>query len=543
MAKREKKVSNQKNRFLTINFNNEFIKVSEVSKTSKNLMVHKVFSMPTPARAYRDGVIRDRNAIAKELTIALQKNGILTTNVIFTVSSSKIATKEVIIPFVNKKKMASIIKMNATEYFPVNIDEYIIESSIIEVIENPDNKKDKKLKLLVTAAPDKMIEEYYDFASTMGLKIIAIDYLGNSTLQLLKLQSDVDTSIMIQIENDSTIISVFDKNVLQLQRTVPYGKSMIVNAVMEKRRIFNYDVALDILQKEQLIHTDFDGDEITESLRFLVGNVSRIMDYQVSRNSNKPIEKAYIVGNATYIIGLEELFANSLNAPVESISFLKGVEADKHTYVEETTLTAYIANIGAVISPINFTPKSLSTPAAKSSSGGNEMKIVLVGAIVAAAFLIIIPYVQMVMARNDMDEAKERLDAIASIEEVMAEYRTAQSEYEDVNSFRVMTVNNNDVLIEFLINLESYLPSSVRVDEIEIVDGNVSISGYAENKYSVAKAVMQLKAIDNVYDVFDYKISEEVDGNGIVTLEYTMALSFVNPSLFPEDVAAITEGE
>ena len=101
MAKKEKN-TNQKNRYLTINFNNEFVKVCEVSKTNKGLVVHKVFTIPTPARAYRDGVIRDRNAIAKELTIVLQRHGITTTNVIFTISSTKIATKEVIIPYVNK---------------------------------------------------------------------------------------------------------------------------------------------------------------------------------------------------------------------------------------------------------------------------------------------------------------------------------------------------------------------------------------------------------------------------------------------------------
>lgn len=528
MARDEKKVRNQKNRYLTINFNNEFIKVCEVSKTNKGLVVHKAFSMPTPARSYRDGVIRDRNAIAKELTILLQRHGILTTNVIYTISSTKIATKEVIIPYVPEKKMASIIRMNATEYFPVNIEEYIIESSVLEVIQNPDNKKDKKLKLLVAAVPGKMIEEYYDFSSTMGFKVVAIDYLGNSTLQLLKLQSDVDTSIMIQIENDSTIISVFDKGVLQLQRTVPYGKTMIVNAVMERRKIFNYDVALDILQKEQLIHSEFDGDEITESLKYLVSNVSRIMDYQVSRNSNKPIEKAYIVGNATYILGLEELFANALSAPVESISFLKGVTADKKTYVEETTLTTYIANIGAVIAPINFAPFSATAAKKKGDVDFNNMKLVLGVAVVGAVCLIVIPFVQMQLAKAEMEAAKERLDGIKSIEQVMAEYNTAKANYDDVNGFRLLTVNNNDVICKFIDDMEKVMPTGVQIKEMSLEDGVMNVQGEAFSKYAVAKFIKQMKSIDNVIITFDDEITENADDNGTITAEFSFSCSFIN---------------
>lgn len=531
MAKKEKK-TNQKNRYLTINFNNEFIKVSEVSKTNKGLIVHKAFSIPTPPRSYRDGVIRDRNAIAKELTIVLQRHGITTTNVIYTISSTKIATKEVVIPYVAPKKVDSIVRMNATEYFPVNIEEYIIQNVVLETIVNKDNpKKKEQLKLLVAAVPAKMIEEYYDFSSTMGLKVVAIDYLGNSTLQILKMQSDVETSVMVQIENDSTIISVFANDILQLQRTVPYGKTMIVNAVMEKRKIFNYEVALDILTKEQLIHTEFDGDDITESMRYLVSNVSRIMDYQTSRNSNKPVDKVYLVGNATYILGLEDLFRNNLTAPVESISFLKGVEADKRTYVEETTLTTYIANIGAVIAPLNFSPEA-STVAATGKKGSGvdlgQMKLVLGAAVLGAALLIVIPYIQMNLAQTEMEEAQARLEGIRSIEEIVAKYNNAKANYEDVKTFKLMSVNNNDVICEFILDLERVMPQGVQVTDINVDNGIVTLSGEAYSKEAVGMFIQQVKTLDNVSSVFNDFVRENIDDNLNVVDEFSFSCVFYN---------------
>lgn len=535
MAKKEKK-TNQKNRYLTINFNNEFIKVSEVSKTNKGLIVHKAFSIPTPPRSYRDGVIRDRNAIAKELTIVLQRHGITTTNVIYTISSTKIATKEVVIPYVAPKKVDSIVRMNATEYFPVNIEEYIIQNVVLETIVNKDNpKKKEQLKLLVAAVPAKMIEEYYDFSSTMGLKVVAIDYLGNSTLQILKMQSDVETSVMVQIENDSTIISVFTNDVLQLQRTVPYGKTMIVNAVMERRKIFNYEVALDILTKEQLIHTEFDGDDITESMRYLVSNVSRIMDYQTSRNSNKPVDKVYIVGNATYILGLEELFRNNLAAPVESISFLKGVEADKRTYVEETTLTTYIANIGAVIAPLNFSPQASAAAATGKKSSGvdlGQMKLVLGVAVLGAALLIVIPYVQMNMAKTELEEEQARLEGIRSIEEIVTKYNTAKANYDDVNTFKLMSVNNNDVICDFVLDMEQVMPQGVQITEMDIDDGVVVLSGEAYSKEAVGMFIQQVKTLNYVSAVFNDNVREDIDDNLNVVVEFSFSCAFYNLGMY-----------
>lgn len=517
-----------KNTLLSINFNNEFIKVCELSKSKTGeITVHKAFSIPTPPRSYRDGVIRDRNAIAKELKVALGNHGVQTVDVVYSISSTKIATKEVIIPYVAKNKIKTIVNMNASEYFPVNIDEYLIESTILQTIINPDDKKDKKLKLLVAAVPSKMVEEYYDFSSTMGFRIKSIDYAGNSTLQLLKNQSEVGSSIMVQIENDATIISVFDGSILQLQRTVPYGKTKVVDAVMEARKLYNYDVALDLLQKDTLVHANFDGDVITDSLKFLVTNVNRVMDYQLSRNPNRVIERAYIVGNATYIKGLEELFKNNINAPVEAIQTLKGVVADKKKYVDENSLTTYISNIGSIIEPINFVPKRI-TETAEKGVDSSLMKTVLIGSVVVGVLLSAVPFFAMSSAKTDRDNLQEKVEVLSSIEDIINEYNVAAANLNDVKGFRSLATSNDDVLLKFVQNLEAYMPSDVAIQNISVTDGIVGFTCLGTAKESMAKTIMQLESIPNVRSVKSYALSETVDDNDLTTVTFTISLSFVN---------------
>lgn len=87
------------------------------------------------------------------------------------------------------------------------------------------------------AAPAKIIEKYYELAKDMGLKVAYIDYAGNSVYQLVKQQIDKGTSIVISIEEDTTLVSIFKNGAMQLQRSVHYGKSLMVNTVMNMYKL------------------------------------------------------------------------------------------------------------------------------------------------------------------------------------------------------------------------------------------------------------------------------------------------------------------
>ena len=57
-----------------------------------------------------------------------------------------------------------------------------------------------------------------DLAKALGLKVAFVDYAGNSTYQIMKQQIGPEVSLVIQVENDGTVINIFKDNVLQLQR-------------------------------------------------------------------------------------------------------------------------------------------------------------------------------------------------------------------------------------------------------------------------------------------------------------------------------------
>lgn len=506
-----------KGKVLSIVLNNEFIKICELSRSGKNVQVHKTVTVPTPERSYMDGLIRDRGALCKTIKVALDDNRIVTNNVIFSIASNKIATKEVIIPNVKASKIESIIKTNATEYFPVNIEEHIIQYTVLEHIEE---NGEEKIKVLVMAAPSDMVETFYSLASSIGLKIESIDYIGNSTSHAIRKQIDFVSSIVIQVENDATIVNIFNNNVLELQRTIPYGKSVLVNTLMDTYNI-RYEPALKKLQNEQLLHDHFDGDPVTESMRYLVSNINRIVDYYVSRNANQLIEKAYVIGNATTISGFNELMTNELHMPLESITHLNGVILDKKTYVDETTLTSYISNIGALISPVNFIPQKR-MDADKSKDSGRLVKLIFTGAVVISILLILIPLSHLISVSSNLASVKKSNDRAKEVETIVDEYYQAKGMYEDAEQFRQLTVSNDDNLQEFIEQLEEKIPSDLSFKTISVSNGAVNMSGTIGSKMTLAAYVQQLQAMKGVSSVVIGSEAETKDSAGMVTVTFSM---------------------
>ncbi|MGN0480928.1 MAG: pilus assembly protein PilM [Lachnospiraceae bacterium] len=510
------------NRLLSIAINNEYIKIAEISKQGRNHVVHKAVTVATPERSYSDGVIRDRAILAKTIKIALDNHQITTTNVIFTIASTKVPTKEVIVPAVKNNKVGEIIGTNLAEYFPVNIEDYIWQHVVLEKIESGEDTG--KLKVLVIMMPAEMIDAYYELASTLGLSVYRIDYVGNSIYQALKGQIDNEPSVVIQIENDSTIVNIFENNVLQLQRTIPYGKSVVVNMVMDKFGV-RYDTALKKLQDEELVHSEFDGDDITDSLKYLLSNVNRVIDYYVSRNNSKPITKAYVIGNATTILGLVQLFANELNMPLMNIDALRDVTGDKKTYIDESSLPSYITNIGSVIAPVNFVPKNVKASASRRDTT-QFFKVLLGAAVVASAAMVIVPLILMMSAKSERDRMQENVDKIKNIENIVAQYYDAKDIATDTENFRKLTVGNNDVIVDFINNLEKNIPSDVTFKSMSVNNGSVAVSGVCSGKPSVALLKQKLESIPNVASVVLGSVTETKDANGIVTASFTFTCTF-----------------
>lgn len=525
------------NKVLTIDITNESITITEVTASEKKTStVHNAIIFETPEDAYEDGFIRDKERIAEAIKSQLAANGITNKNAIFVLTSTKIVNREVLVPFVKENKIKGIINANSSEYFPVNIEDYTVSHSVLETVTDEENNK--QLRVLAVAAPTSMVRSYYEVAALAGLKVVALDYIGNAMLQLIKTQTSENmTTMVIQLGSESTVLNIVKGDILLLQRTVPYGTNVVVNEVMDAKGV-DATTAMTLLQNERLITVDFDDNAITGSFRYLINNIGRVMDFFASKNPDKPIDDVFLTGDGALIKGIDGLFKVQLNVSTRVMDSLFNIKFDPKIDLKIYNPVYLMVPIGAAFAPMGFTISEGGASGKKEGQMDTTPLVVafLILAVLVAGGLTAVSFVLKNQAQTELDDVNKKIASIQDIETIVKDYENAESVYVDAMSMYSYTKNLNENVVTFIMALEEKMPKGTDITAFESDSTGVSISGTATEYDDIAGLAISLKEIDCIDNSFIGSITENVDEDtGKITYDFTVTCIYVDASAADAD--------
>lgn len=525
------------NKVLTIDITNESITITEVTASEKKTStVHNAIIFETPEDAYEDGFIRDKERIAEAIKSQLAANGITNKNAIFVLTSTKIVNREVLVPFVKENKIKGIINANSSEYFPVNIEDYTVSHSVLETVTDEENNK--QLRVLAVAAPTSMVRSYYEVAALAGLKVVALDYIGNAMLQLIKTQTSENmTTMVIQLGSESTVLNIVKGDILLLQRTVPYGTNVVVNEVMDAKGV-DATTAMTLLQNERLITVDFDDNAITGSFRYLINNIGRVMDFFASKNPDMPIDDVFLTGDGALIKGIDGLFKVQLNVSTRVMDSLFNIKFDPKIDLKIYNPVYLMVPIGAAFAPMGFTISEGGASGKKEGQMDTTPLVVafLILAVLVAGGLTAVSFVLKNQAQTELDDVNKKIASIQDIETIVKDYENAESVYVDAMSMYSYTKNLNENVVTFITALEEKMPKGTDITAFESDSTGVSISGTATEYDDIAGLAISLKEIDCIDNSFIGSITENVDEDtGKITYDFTVTCIYVDASAADAD--------
>lgn len=227
---------------LSIEVGQATTRVVEMDYKVKNPKIYNAFTVETPDDVVQDGVIARNEEFIVAIKGELRRRMIKTTNVVFTVASSRIANREARIPLCKEKNILPIIMANASDYFPVDMNQYHLVYNILGTI---DGEEGKQYRLSLLAVPNDVTTSYIDLARTLEMEIKAIDYVGNSIFQVVKEEFKEGTKAVIKIEEHSSLVTVVNNGEIVLQRQVAHGLNQAVENLLET----------DMFQDEELTYT------------------------------------------------------------------------------------------------------------------------------------------------------------------------------------------------------------------------------------------------------------------------------------------------
>ena len=528
------------NRVLSIEISNSFTKICEIDYKVKKPKVYKVLTVETPEGVVVDGMLQPTQEYADHLVNALATNGIHTKRVIFTISSTRVASREVQIPNVKANKIEALVKTNANDYFPVDLTQYEIGHYLAGGL-----TEEGKLRVMALAVPKALLNSYYQLAQMCGWEVECFDYSSNSLYQILRDEKTETVTMMIKIDENSTIVTVLSAGKVLLQRTVAYGvqdaiETMIasgayaVNDPMSAVERFQKKTCLNrVLHQGDKLWEENAGrwededagnvevtaarQKITSTLEPLIVGVNRVIDFYDSRNGDTPIERTYVTGLGGSFSGMSKLFTNCLERKVHTLSDMDD-KIGMSKAIRSTRPAAYISCLGAVLAPVGLIDKSQQKAKGMTVVSGTNYTFVSVAVLVLGVILSIAMAVTSLtryfgtVAENVALQA--RVEELQPAQTVYNEYLSTAAQYDKYKYLYEYTENPNENLVEFINELEQILPDSFYTDSFSSDQTGISMTVNVEGKAAAARTILNIRNMESIEDVQISNITDNQDEMG-----------------------------
>lgn len=535
---------------LTIEVGSTEIRVAEMRDDKKGSSIRRCFRFAVSQGLVEDGLVQDAQALGEQLKKELLSRKISARKVRFIVASSRIASREVRIPFIKKNRIQDLVETNAADYFPIDPAEYIISYRIIDVEEEGEGKeKEKKYHLMVYACPKDVARSYEQLAQEAGLLLSCLAHIGDSVYMAVRGTFAQGTHMLVKIEEDAMLVSVIRDGELRMQRNINYG----VNGAIEAVQMFpvfgehlSYEEALSLMMKRNCVRRTLNPNsdivepedeteeikeartEVAQNLRYLVGNISRIMDYYLARNPGNGFDSIECCGIGAAVLGVTKLLSHEL---AQKVIPLHSVEGHKLGISEEgeNAEAIYIALFGVDATSANLMEKVKRGKGGKKKHEGEDIRgAVLVFAISAVASVILVAF--SLGSRLYQTQKQKRLNTEItkneSAETIYNEYKSMKEKYGQYEQMYDFTNTPNESLVAFLQELEQKMPSTLVVENFTSTGTGVSFSVQVANKKEAANTLMQLRKFESLTSVSTTGTSE--DESGIVTMSVTA--SYTQPA-------------
>ncbi len=554
------------NKVLSIEIGYTSTKICLVDYKIKSPKVYKYVKLPTPMGVVQDGLLNATEEFAAELKASIAMNKMNCKNVVFTVNSTKIASREVTVPMVKDNRLMDMIKANSSDYFPIDLTQY--QLGCIKLGLSQEGNGDR-LRVMVLAIPNFLIDSYSKLAEMCGLNLLALDYSGNSVYQVVKENCKKGIQMVIKIDDNSSVLTIMKEQVMVLQRSIAYGVGDAIEAIVENE-VFgceSYQEAAELatrktctklaINAEFLIEEDEEEVDTVElatakqnvanSFNMLVGAISRVIDFYTSRNGGEQIDQIYITGAGSSFSGLSKLMTNEIGLKIKNLRHVENMSLEK--FFTEGQFGEYIGCIGAVIAPVvlveeNAKKKKQDKAKADSKDYTGAAYLLLIGGTLLAIALLGVSFMNYTSENKEYDQNVATLNSLTEIKTIYAKYLGTKAAHVDVANLYAITENSNEELVSFIEEMEEKMPADIQVTNFVSDKETVNMSIEVGTKEEMANAVQQLRSFHSLSDVKVLGSQDEISELGVRTVTFTVSGIYkTRAELEAEEAAAAQEAE
>ncbi len=315
---------------LGIDLGSTSLKIVQISDRKVVRWAYKELDLKNAAP---EAPLNDRMTALTELLnefLAEEKKGPKTAAI--SVSGNSVIVRYVKLPKLTRSELEKTIQFEAEPYIPFAIPEVNMSFHILgDVVEDGQ----PKMETVLVAAKKELIDQRLGALTSAGLRPVVVDVdaftMENAYDLTHHMEEDLGTVLLINIGANVTTMIIMERGLSRVVRDVFIAGNTINKSL---QRIFDcsFEEAEKLKRRGQILVTpdekeatlaqdDQDSLQISNTvvtvMKDLVAEIQRSLDFFLSQNPERQVNRIFLCGGSAAINGLDRYFSQELHMNVE----------------------------------------------------------------------------------------------------------------------------------------------------------------------------------------------------------------------------------
>ena len=303
-----------------IEFSSNKIRITRGKETKKGFTLKHFFTIPLEEECLIESSY-DEMVLGDIIKNELKNRRISSKNIVFILSAiPNMLVREIDIPKVSTKNTYEIVKQEASKYFPINLDNYVIDYKLIKIFQD---KNVKKQKLICIAIPKFLIEKLIKIADYGELKLEKIDVEINALSKYLNhyqtIKSNISKvpNIICAVQDTYITMIVIKDGVIKMSKTNLYPSVLNKLSLIEE----NLSTSEEYISEAATSKEFYENNNVLSIKEEIVDNIVKYINFYTS-NQREEIETIYITGQIGDKLELCEMLKQRIECNIANMNNL-----------------------------------------------------------------------------------------------------------------------------------------------------------------------------------------------------------------------------
>lgn len=333
------------------------IKIVEGVYYNGKLSIEKCLKVSTPQNSMDEGQIINIDALYSVINDTLIKNDIKAKYGICTTNPSSIINREISIPKVKEEEIETVVRYEIQQYFPINLDECILQALILGERKDEFDEKEK-LDLRAVVYFKETALEYYKLLEKLNLKPYALDVNFNAVnkfvnlTELNEIENSSDNAVaLLDMGADFIDVNIYKGRNLDFTRKIKAGgkdidENLVFRGMVTQEQA--YDIKINKIDLNDSINLNTETTIVEETIDEWIEKIEMVIKFYKNQEVGNSISRIIIYGGSSKISGIERYMSEKLGIEVMTLENVNNVNF-KIEYKNESELKDYVNAIGSII--------------------------------------------------------------------------------------------------------------------------------------------------------------------------------------------------